>query len=318
MLRDPQAIVAQASLSSAADAAPPDYLDVLNAEQCRAVLHECDASPGGSRPLLIIAGAGSGKTNTLAYRVAHLVCRGADPGRILLLTFSRRAAAEMERRAGRILQRVLGLPCATQSPALLWSGTFHSVGARLLREYAERIGLSDSFTIHDRSDSEDLLAIARHESGFSTTGSRFPGKATCLAIYSRVVNAQAALGEVLRSAFPWCAHWEDELTQLFAGYTASKQAQNVLDYDDLLLYWAHAAADPALAREMGGAFRSHPRRRVSGHQSPAGADPALAQARWARRDGGRRRRTVDLFLPRGDGAQHPRFSGAIPAAGSRG
>ncbi len=247
-------IGAQASLRGHATAGAHDYLDVLNAEQRRAVEHECDESRSDSRPLLIIAGAGSGKTNTLAYRVAHLVCRGADPRRILLLTFSRRAADEMERRAGQILHRVLGLPGATQSAALPWAGTFHSVAARLLREYAERIGLSDSFTIHDRSDAEDSLAIVRHELGLSATRNRFPGKATCLAIYSRVVNSQTALGEVLESVFPWCAHWEDELRKLFAGYTAAKQAQNVLDYDDLLLYWAQAAADPALAGEMGARF----------------------------------------------------------------
>ncbi|MDQ2961559.1 MAG: ATP-dependent helicase [Pseudomonadota bacterium] len=254
MPRDHQAIASQTSLRNDAGAASLDYLHALNAEQRRAVEHECDVSRSENQPLLIIAGAGSGKTNTLAYRVAHLICRGADPRRILLLTFSRRAAAEMERRTGQILHRVLDLPGAAQLPALPWSGTFHSVGARLLREYAQRIGLSDSFTIHDRSDSEDLLAIVRHEAGFSATASRFPGKVTCLALYSRVVNAQAALGDVLRSAFPWCAHWEDELGRLFAGYTASKQAQNVLDYDDLLLYWAHAAADPALAGEMGARF----------------------------------------------------------------
>src|SRR5205809_4408485 len=126
-------IAVQESLRGDASAAADDYLDLLNAEQRRAVEHGCDQSRSGSGPLLIIAGAGSGKTNTLAYRVAHLICRGADPLRILLLTFSRRAAAEMERRAGRILQRVLGLPSAAQVAALPWSGTFHSIGARLLR-----------------------------------------------------------------------------------------------------------------------------------------------------------------------------------------
>ena len=228
--------------------AVPGYLETLNPEQRRAVEHGGDASGDGA--LLIIAGAGSGKTNTLAYRVAHLVHRGADPRRIMLLTFSRRAAAEMERRAGSILQRVLG----THASALPWSGTFHSVGARLLREYAPRIGLSESFTIQDRGDSEDLLAIIRHELGLGGTRMRFPGKATCLALYSRTVNGGVALPEALRGAFPWCAHWEAELRRLFGAYTAAKQAQNVLDYDDLLLYWAQAVADPALASEMGERF----------------------------------------------------------------
>jgi len=227
-----------------------DYLAPLNAEQRRAVEHAGDER-GDCSPLLIVAGAGSGKTNTLAYRVAHLVYRGADPRRIMLLTFSRRAASEMERRAGRILQRVLR---SSRAPALPWSGTFHSVGARFLREYAERIGLAHSFTILDRSDAEDLVAMARHELGLDAAKTRFPGKATCLAVYSRVVNGNGALAEVLARAFPWCAHWEAELKRLFAGYTAAKQAQNVLDYDDLLLYWWHALADAALAREIGERF----------------------------------------------------------------
>ncbi|HUH93210.1 MAG TPA: ATP-dependent helicase [Casimicrobiaceae bacterium] len=227
-----------------------DYLAALNAEQRRAVEHATDGIEVAS-PLLIIAGAGSGKTNTLAHRVAHLVCRGADPRRIMLLTFSRRAAAEMERRAGRILQRVLR---SNQTPRLLWSGTFHSVGARLLREYARRIGLAESFTILDRGDAEDLIAIVRHELGLDAAKARFPGKATCLAVYSRVVNSSGALAEVLARAFPWCAHWEAELKRLFAAYTVAKQAQNVLDYDDLLLYWWHALADAALAREVGERF----------------------------------------------------------------
>ena len=251
MLREQHDIAAPPRNNAAAE---KDYLDVLNAEQRRAVEHGCEGSVNDGRALLIIAGAGSGKTNTLAYRVAHLVCRGADPRRILLLTFSRRAAAEMERRAGQILHRVLGLPGATEIAPLPWAGTFHSVGARLLREYAERIGLRDSFTIHDRTDSEDSLAIVRHELGLSATKNRFPGKATCLAIYSRVVNSQTALSEVLRSAFPWCAHWEEELRKLFAAYTAEKQAQNVLDYDDLLLYWAEVMKVSELAGVVRGLF----------------------------------------------------------------
>jgi DNA helicase-2/ATP-dependent DNA helicase PcrA len=249
---DPIVLPASLPPDANGDAQARGYLEALNSEQRLAVEHGCDES--GAGPLLIIAGAGTGKTNTLAYRVAHLVCRGADPRRILLLTFSRRAAAEMERRAGQILQRVLSASPTAQPASLPWSGTFHSVGARLLREYAERIGLNDSFTIHDRSDSEDLMAMVRHELGLSSTRNRFPGKTTCVAIYSRTINAAAALGEVLVDAFPWCVPWEAELKRLFAAYTTSKQAQNVLDYDDLLLYWAHAAGEASLAREMGERF----------------------------------------------------------------
>ena len=246
------------SLASLArnDAAAPaarDHLDRLNPEQRQAVEHGGAAADGGE-PLVVIAGAGSGKTSTLACRVAHLVCGGADPQRILLLTFSRRAAAALERRAGEVMRRALRLTATRPPPSLAWAGTFHSVGARLLREYAQRIGLADSFTIHDRSDSEDLLAIVRNEQGLSTARSRFPGKSTCLAIYSRVVNAQQSLDEVLSTGFPWCAHWEDELKKLFRAYTEAKQAQHTLDYDDLLLYWAQAVADPRLANEMGARF----------------------------------------------------------------
>src|SRR5437588_5883581 len=213
-----------------------NYLDKLNPDQRAAAEHGAD---GDARALLIIAGAGSGKTDTLAHRVAHLVMTGADPHRILLLTFSRRAAAEMERRAERILNRATGANAASGLP---WSGTFHAIGARFLREYAERIGLDRSFTIHDREDAADLINLARHELDFSRTESRFPAKGTCLSIYSRAVNAEAALEEVLGKAFPWCANWASELRTLFAAYVEAKLRQNVLDYDDLLLYWAHMLA----------------------------------------------------------------------------
>src|ERR1044072_163846 len=225
-----------------------DYLDRLNPDQRVAVEHGTD---GDARPLLIIAGAGSGKTDTLAHRGAHLAMRGARPNRLLLLTFSRRAAAEMERRAERILNRALG---TNASRGLIWSGTFHAIGARFLREYAERIGLDRGFTLHDREDSADLMNLVRHELGFSRTESRFPQKGTCLSIYSRAVNAEAPLDEVLGKAFPWCANWAGELKKLFAAYVETKQRQKGLDYDDLLLYWAHILAERAFADEIGARF----------------------------------------------------------------
>jgi DNA helicase-2/ATP-dependent DNA helicase PcrA len=231
------------------------YLEKLNDAQRRAVEHGCEtAGSHAAGPLLIIAGAGSGKTNTLAHRVAHLVVNGADPRRILLMTFSRRAAAEMARRVERICGQVLGTAGGAVGEALAWSGTFHGIGARLLRDYAYEIGLAPDFTIHDREDSADLMNLVRHELGFSKMESRFPTKATCLAIYSRAVNSETPLEDVLRAAFPWCAGWRAQLRDLFGGYVEAKQAQNVLDYDDLLLYWAQAAADPVLAGEMGGLF----------------------------------------------------------------
>ena len=229
----------------------PAYLARLNDQQRLAVEHG-DGQIAG--PLLVIAGAGSGKTNTLAHRVAHLIVKGADPRRILLMTFSRRAASEMAKRVQRIAGDVLGRDASMITDALTWAGTFHGIGARLLRDYALEIGLDPAFTIHDREDSADLMNLARHELGFSKTESRFPTKGTCLAIYSRAVNAQAPLGEVLGSAFPWCAGWADQLKTLFAAYVEAKQAQNVLDYDDLLLYWAQMAAEPEIAAHLGQRF----------------------------------------------------------------
>jgi DNA helicase-2/ATP-dependent DNA helicase PcrA len=176
------------------------YLESLNREQRRAVEHgvrEKNAAPGP--PLLVIAGAGSGKTNTLAHRVAHLIVNGADPRRILLMTFSRRAAAEMTRRVERIARQVVGNSAGTMTDALTWAGTFHGIGARLLREYADRIGLDPAFTIHDRENSADLMNLVRHELGFSTTESRFPTKGTCLAVYSRCINAELVIEEVIRN-----------------------------------------------------------------------------------------------------------------------
>ena len=173
---------------------------------------------------------------------------------MLLLTFTRRAAAELERRAGAILNRLLGAPVGRTPPTLPWAGTFHSVGARLLRDYAPRIGLSPSFTIHDRTDSEDLMAIVRHDLGLSATTDRFPAKGTCVAIYSRLVNSDAPLDAVLAGSFPWCAQWSAELSELFAAYVDAKQAQSVLDYDDLLLYWEQMLEEPSLASEIGERF----------------------------------------------------------------
>jgi DNA helicase II / ATP-dependent DNA helicase PcrA len=224
------------------------YLARLNPEQRRAVEH------GNPSPLLIIAGAGTGKTNTLAHRVAHLIVLGADPRRMMLLTFSRRAAVEMIRRVERIAANVLPDQARVVADALSWSGTFHAIGARLLCEYAEHIGLDRQFTIHDREDSADLMNLVRHDLGLSKTEERFPAKNTCLAIYSRAVNAEAALDEVLGNNFPWCAGWEDELKTLFGAYVEAKQRQNVLDYDDLLLYWGQMMQVEEIAHDIASRF----------------------------------------------------------------
>ena len=191
----------------------PAYLRDLNIGQRAAVEYGVSNTEGAqiSGPLLIIAGAGTGKTNTLAYRVAHLIVAGTLPERILLLTFTRRAAEEMTRRAHRILAaaRATSKPKAVLAGGeITWSGTFHAIGNRLLREHADSIGLDPSFTVLDRADSEDRLKLVRNDMGFAKKKSRFPKKQTCLAIYSHTVNACCPLTETLESAFPRCAEWE--------------------------------------------------------------------------------------------------------------
>jgi DNA helicase-2/ATP-dependent DNA helicase PcrA len=231
------------------------YLADLNREQRLASEHGVVARGSNvAAPLLVIAGAGSGKTNTLAHRVAHLIVNGADPARILLLTFSRRAAAEMGRRAKRIVASARGDALTGAATSLPWSGTFHAIGARILRSHAASIGLDPAFTIHDREDSADLLNLVRHELGFSEKDKRFPLKAMCLAIYSRATNAAEPLDAVLRENFPWCAAWEADLRALFEAYVDAKQRQHVLDYDDLLLYWAELMRVPELAGAVGALF----------------------------------------------------------------
>jgi DNA helicase-2/ATP-dependent DNA helicase PcrA len=184
----------------------PAYLRSLNIVQRKAVEYGVSDGREGqiSGPLLIIAGAGTGKTNTLAHRVAHLILNGTVPERVLLLTFTRRAAAEMTRRAQRILAAARGaqglrVPRATGE--ISWSGTFHAIGNRLLREQTDSIGLNPSFTVLDRVDAADRLNFVRNELGLAKTEARFPRKDTCLAIYSHTVNARCPLAERSRTLF---------------------------------------------------------------------------------------------------------------------
>jgi DNA helicase-2/ATP-dependent DNA helicase PcrA len=229
----------------------------LNRAQRSAVEHGLAEGAGAGRnprpgPLLIIAGAGTGKTNTLAHRVARLLLAGADPRRLLLLTFTRRAAAEMTRRAQRIAVKVTG-DAGRRSAELgriRWAGTFHSVANRLLRLHAESVGLDPSFTVLDRSDAADLMDLLRSDLGLAAGTARFPRKGTCLAIYSHTVNAQWELAKTLERAFPWCVDAAEPLRKLFAAYVEAKQARHLLDYDDLLLYWAFLMEEPALAARV--------------------------------------------------------------------
>lgn len=232
----------------------------LNAQQLLAATHgDARNHVFGAGPLLIIAGAGTGKTNTLAHRVAYLLLQGVAPSSILLLTFTRRAAQEMLRRAERIAVETLqgdatGKRFHPNATRMLWSGTFHAVGNRLLREYAPSLGLDPAFSVIDRGDAADLLDVLRQELGLARKEKRFPRKDTCLAIYSHRVNTRQALARTLADSYPWCTDWCDELTQLFRKYVATKQAQQLLDYDDLLLYWHVLVQEPALAAEVGARF----------------------------------------------------------------
>jgi DNA helicase-2/ATP-dependent DNA helicase PcrA len=154
---------------------------------------------------------------------------------------------------GRV-RRTISSALKMQKLDLPWSGTFHAIGARLLREYAHVIGLKPSFTILDRSDAADLMNLVRHDLNQSTKESRFPQKDTCLSIYSLAINSGAPIKRILSKHFPWCAEWEDELRILFTSYTKAKRKQNVLDYDDLLLFWAEMLNDKRLAAEIGSRF----------------------------------------------------------------
>ncbi|MGI9248661.1 MAG: ATP-dependent helicase [Woeseiaceae bacterium] len=235
-----------------------DHLGLLNAAQRLAAEYGDRVAGRGVRagPLLVIAGAGTGKTMTLAHRVAHLVLSGVSPERILLLTFTRRAAQEMTRRVETIVGASTSgksLP-SLPSGGLPWSGTFHSVANRLLRRYAHNLGLDPGFSVLDRGDAADVMDVVRHEQKLTRTKRRFPKKDTCLAIYSRCVNTQKTLSETLDEFYPWCSDWADELTELFRHYVLRKQQSQALDYDDLLLYWSHLVAESEFADEIGSWF----------------------------------------------------------------
>jgi DNA helicase-2/ATP-dependent DNA helicase PcrA len=237
------------------------HLEKLNGPQRKAVSFGeplPDNKGIKSGPLLIVAGAGTGKTDTLAHRVAHLVIHGVDPGRILMLTFTRRAALEMRRRAHEIAKKALNEALGGVSQTILqrlsWTGTFHSVGNRLLRHYAKHLKLDPQFSVMDRADSADLIDSLRQELGLAAKEQRFPRKETCLQIYSYRVNTQKSLKDTLEQQYPWCVQWEADLTRLYRAYVEQKQRAAILDYDDLLLYWHVMMSEPRLAQHVGAHF----------------------------------------------------------------
>jgi DNA helicase-2/ATP-dependent DNA helicase PcrA len=230
--------------------------DALNPSQRRAATFGTPVEGNGvaAGPMLILAGAGTGKTSTLAHRTAHLVLNGVDPARILMLTFTRRAAQEMIRRTQAIVAEVM----ADRGKAgdrsvlsrLLWAGTFHSVGNRILRSYAKHLGLDPHFTVLDRADAADLMDVVRHELGFSAKDKRFPRKDACLAIYSYRVNTRLTLKQTIEEQFPWVSEWAADLTLLYREYVGRKQKNRVLDFDDLLLYWHVMMQNQTLAQSL--------------------------------------------------------------------
>jgi DNA helicase-2/ATP-dependent DNA helicase PcrA len=220
----------------------PSYLEALNDQQRIAATH-----PGG--PLLVLAGAGTGKTTTLAARVAWLIGEGAAPERVLLLTFTRRAAREMLARA----RSYLGRSPHGRHAGRVVGGTFHSVAHRFVRRHAAALGLPAGFGVLDAGDAADLLDLVRQDAGVGQTGRRFPRKSTLLDVYSRTVNAQRPLRELLAEAFPWCERHGGELAKLFVEYGARKRSLGVLDLDDLLLYWRALAQDGVVGAEIAGA-----------------------------------------------------------------
>ena len=219
-------------------AVPEPWSKALNEQQLKAVTH-------GQGPLLIIAGAGTGKTRTLAYRVAWLVQQGVSAERILLLTFTRRAAQEMLSRAHSL---------SRQSTHQVWGGTFHAVANRLLRTYGRAVGLEPSFTVVDESDAADLFGHIRTQLGYTSKDKRFPRKSTVRDIYSRVVNSREPLEKVLEKEYPWCVQAEKGLRDIFKHYTERKQERQVLDYDDLLVFWRYLLDNPAVRQQMAGMF----------------------------------------------------------------
>ncbi len=217
------------------DAKNRDFSAELNADQLSAATH-------GDGPLLIVAGAGSGKTRTLVYRVAHLVDRGVRPERILLLTFTRRAAHEMLSR----VERLIG-----SASRNVQGGTFHATAHRLLRRFGPAAGLPKDFSIMDQGDAADLMQISRAALGLGAGAKRFPKKETLHYVYSRHVNTGIAMEDIVRDEYPRFIEYIPDFTRLYADYTLRKQERNLVDYDDLLLLWAMLLeASPQIADDI--------------------------------------------------------------------
>ena len=218
---------------------PRDFAAELNTEQAAAATH-------ADGPLLIIAGAGTGKTRTLVYRVAHLIERGVAAERILLLTFTRRAAQEMLSRA----ERLVG-----SNSKRVHGGTFHATAHRLLRRYGPAAGLPKDFTIMDQSDSADLMQLSRAQLGYAARTKRFPKKETLQYVYSRHINTAIQVDDIVRDEYPQFVDYLEDFGKIYVDYVRRKQERNLVDYDDLLLFWAlMLEASPELSQRIGGMY----------------------------------------------------------------
>ncbi|HSY09813.1 MAG TPA: ATP-dependent helicase, partial [Candidatus Dormibacteraeota bacterium] len=210
-----------------------DYARELNPQQLAAVT----APPG---PALVIAGAGSGKTRTLTYRVAYLLEQGIPADRILLLTFTNKAAGEMMRRVSDLIGQEL---------RTLWGGTFHSIGARILRSHADLLGYHRDFTILDRDDAKDLIKACVADAGIETKGTHFPKPEVLNEIFSLAVNTHRTAGEILDSQFSYFAQFAAQISDVSQRYIKRKRATNGMDFDDLLALWLKLLQDNADVRE---------------------------------------------------------------------
>ena len=241
-----------------------DYRNQLNPAQYQAV-----TSVNG--PHLIIAGAGTGKTRTITYRVAYLVELGVKPESILLLTFTRRAAQEMLRRASILLdarcEKVAG-------------GTFHSFANTILRQYAPLIDFESSFSILDQGDAEDVVNLLRTQMKFDTKEKRFPRKQTLFDIFSRAVNTLTPIKDILKEDYSHYEEYLEEILRLQSAYEEYKAKHNLMDYDDLLIYLRKLLRDhDRVRRTLCGPVQVHHGGRVPGHQQDPGGDRQAPRSR---------------------------------------
>jgi len=224
-------------LNTASDAAQSykiDYRSLLNQQQYEAVTHF-------NGPVLCIAGAGSGKTRTLIYRVARMLESGIAPDSILLLTFTRKAAANM-------LERVTTLAGVTGNAVA--GGTYHSFAANILRKYGQHIGLNPGFSIIDEGDASDIINLIRSEMGFNRKESRFPQKKTVAQMFSKANNLEKNLADVVTDLYPQFAEHAEDICRLHEGFNLYKQKNLLLDYDDLLIYLYRLLSESAPARNQ--------------------------------------------------------------------